>query len=63
MWLLTPEDVRQAEFHTKTHPFTHRDCYDADEVDDFLEQVETTIAVLALKAACKELQLEKERIA
>lgn len=43
--LLTPKDIRSKRFHT------HRvvEGYDIDEVDEFLEEVEATVAALAAR--------------
>lgn len=43
--LLTPNEIRSKRFHT------HRLAagYDMDEVDDFLEDVEHTVAALAAR--------------
>lgn len=43
MTLLTPEDVRKKEF---TFHYL-KGGYDQDEVDEFLEEIEETIAALA----------------
>lgn len=45
--LLTPNEIRSKRFHT------HRLAvgYDMDEVDDFLEDVEHTVAALAARLA------------
>ena len=36
--MVTPNDVRRVKFTGKTSLFTRRDWYDADEVDDFLDE-------------------------
>lgn len=48
--LLTPHDIHAKRFHT------HRlaEGYDMDEVDDFLEECEHTVAALA--AYCAQLE-------
>lgn len=45
--LITPNEIRAKRFHT------HRiaEGYDIDEVDEFLEQVEHTVAALAARLA------------
>lgn len=41
--LLTPKDVRDTRFNLKRSLFTRREWYDAEEVDDILDEVEYTI--------------------
>ncbi|NEG55408.1 DivIVA domain-containing protein [Bifidobacterium platyrrhinorum] len=55
--LLTPRDVRNQGFTTR-RCFCRHDWYDADEVDAFMERVETTLAVLAMEI--NELRKETE---
>lgn len=48
--LLTPDDVRRKTFTSFTGLF-RPDSYDADEVDEFLDEMETTLTVLGLELA------------
>ncbi|NMM98091.1 hypothetical protein G1C97_1040 [Bifidobacterium sp. DSM 109959] len=55
--LLTPRDVRCRTF-TAYASFFRPDAYDADEVDEFMDEAETTITVL-----CREILELRRQVA
>lgn len=54
MTLLTPDDIRRVAFDCRRGWFWKHDRYDADEVDDYLDECALTIS--ALKQQCERLR-------
>ena len=54
MPLLTPDDIRRVAFDCRRGWFWKRDRYDADEVDDYLDECALTVA--ALGKQCERLK-------
>lgn len=46
MTLLTPNDIRKVKFSCRRGWFSKHDRYDADEVDDYLDDCALTISAL-----------------
>lgn len=54
MPLLTPDDIRRVRFDCRRGWFWKRDRYDADEVDDYLD--ECALSIAALRKQCERLR-------
>ena len=56
MALLTPDDIRQSEFRSWRGHLWWPDRYDADEVDDYLD--ECALSIAALRKQCERLKAQ-----
>lgn len=46
MILISPKQIREATFTTRHH-WLHGDCYDADEVDELLDQAALSLQIVS----------------